>query len=290
MKTILTILLIVVSLQLNAQQDPISTLFWNNYAHFNPAMSALDYKHQGSATYRKNYASLTNGYNTVFANYNMLLGDNHGVGINYLLDEIGITTNQTLNLNYNYQIRIDDTKCISIGVATGFFINKIEPEWVPPTVTFDPVLLNDSKTTSSNSNIGVAYSSDKLQVGVGITHLFNNWSRQTGDPVYTYVGVRNYYLHAHYKIAIGENFEIRPQAILRTDASFISSDVNLLFTLMDRYWVGASYRNSNGLAVMIGWDIMEKFRLSYSYDRAMSSVNNGISGSSHEFGLGILLK
>jgi type IX secretion system PorP/SprF family membrane protein len=290
MKTILTIILVTFSLQLTAQQDPLSSMFWNNYAHFNPAMNGLEYKHQGNVTYRNQWPSLSGGPKSIFASYSTLLGENHGVGINYIHEKIGFTQGQILNLNYNYQIRIDDTKRISIGVATGVSIINIDPEWITPSEGPDPTLPTASKTTSSNSNLGIAYSSKKLLVGVGITHLFNNWSRLTADPLIVYTAPRHYFIHGHYKFAVGENFEIRPQALLRTDGVFISTDFNLLFTLRNKYWLGASYRNRDGFAAMMGWDIKGKFRVSYAYDFSVSQLNNGVSGGSHEFGLGILLK
>ena len=39
-----------------------------------------------------------------------------------------------------------------------------------------------------------------------------------------------------------------------------------------------------------GWDIDDRFRVAYAYDTSVSKLNNGISGGSHEFTLGYVVK
>lgn len=63
----------------------------------------------------------------------MNLFEKHGVGVNYLYETIGLTQTQKVKLNYNYQLKLDETRKLAFGAAFIFQDFRLNPEWIPPT-------------------------------------------------------------------------------------------------------------------------------------------------------------
>jgi len=308
MKVISTCILLFFALSANAQQDFLTTQFWNTYTHINPATSGLEYDHFGTIMYRRQWDKVNGAPEDIIANYSTVLGrglrvqplkSRHGLGINFNQSSIGFTRSTELNLNYNYQITLGTRKGaaqrLSIGLSAGIAEFRMDPEWVPPTTLNDASLPTAFSVIEPNFNAGIAYKGKTLFAGVGVTHV-SAPSFTSSDPLnpVTYNSARHYYAMGAYSFILGEKgaFELKPQLIVRTDAVKISSDINLLasYTIADkqRIWIGAGYRTSDAIAFMAGWDIFKRYRIGYSYDYTINKLSS-ISRGSHEFVLGFML-
>lgn len=279
MKLFLASIFLLCSAVTFAQQDPLFTMFWNNYALVNPAVSGLYYKHQASAAYRNQWVGVNGAPNSVNAGYNMKLDALHGgLGVTYLYDELGFTNQHRANLNYSYHFKIGENGILAAGISAGIASMKMDDNWIPSTTP-------SGKNTAFLLNAGVVYKARAFSVGLSSTNV--------NEPVvrnpYHYTFARHYVLFADYTFNIGNDFELKPQAIVRTDAVKISADFNVLATYRKQYWLGFTYRTSDALCFMAGWDILQKFRVGYSYDLTINQLS-GVSRGSHEVVLGFMLK
>ena len=269
-----------------AQQDPITTQFWNHYTHSNPAMSGLLYKHSASATYRNQWVNVDGAPVTFFGNYDTRLGEHHGLGINYRYDHIGFIKEHMAHLNYNYQIHLDNTdkNILSFGVGVG--IQQLSYDYsktiFPTNLTYEIDPNANDKSPASNFNVGVAYTNRKLTLGFGITKLFQQ--RLSNG----FHNARHYRLITEYDFRITRKLTLKPMLNIQTEGSFISANLTLLASLKDQYWIGIGYRTNEAVNFMIGLDIRKKFRIGYSYDYSMHKLSS-ISKGSHEIVFGIYL-
>ena len=144
MKLILTIFTLCILSVTQAQQDQLTTQFWNNYAHINPATSGLEYKHSAAMLYRNQWDEVNGAPVMITANYNVLIKEHHGLGVNYVYDKIAFNRRNEVNLNYNYQFVLGEHKGIqqklSLGVAVGLINFSMNPDWIPPTNVYDSTL------------------------------------------------------------------------------------------------------------------------------------------------------
>jgi type IX secretion system PorP/SprF family membrane protein len=308
MKIISTFIVLVFALSSNAQQDFLTTQFWNTNSHINPATSGLEYDHFGVVIYRRQWDNVNEAPEDIIANYSTVLGrhlrseplkSRHGLGATFNQSSIGFTRSTQLNLNYNYQITLGTRKGaaqrLSIGVSAGLIQLKMEPEWVPPTTLNDASLPTVFSDLQPNFNAGIAYKGKSLFAGIGITHV-SATPFTSSDPLnpVRYDNARHYYAMGAYSFILGEagKFELKPQAIVRTDAVKTSGDINLLasYTIAEkqRIWIGAGYRTSDAIAFMAGWDIFKRYRIGYSYDYSVNKLSS-ISYGSHEIVLGFML-
>lgn len=170
MKTTLFYFMCICTLTAVAQQDPLSTQFWNNYANINPAMSGLQYDHHATANHRNQWDGVSGAPWTLSGNYGTNLAGHHGVGITYQYHKIGFSSTQEVNLNYNYQFTLgaaDKDRTLSVGVGLGLRHYAIRSEWVPPTTFEDPFLGGNFSDIGPNLNAGIAYKDKGLLVGAG---------------------------------------------------------------------------------------------------------------------------
>ncbi len=261
-------------------------MFWNNYSVINPAVSGLYYKHHANVSYRNQWDKVNGAPNTITAGYNIKLDALHGgLGANYQYETIGLIEQGKANLNYSYHIKLGETGILAVGIAAGFVHAKSSGNWIPPTSTPDPTLPVSGNKNAFFLNAGIVYKARKFSIGLSSTQI--NEPRVKG--IYYYSLQRHYYLFADYIFPIGNDYYVKPQVIVRTDEVKMSADFNVLGYFKNQYWIGLSYRTSDAVAFMGGWDIKEKFRIGYSYDLTINKLSS-ISRGTHEIVLGFMLK
>ncbi|TAF55583.1 MAG: type IX secretion system membrane protein PorP/SprF, partial [Sphingobacteriia bacterium] len=98
--------------------------------------------------------------------------------------------------------------------------------------------------------------------------------------------VPHLFLSAGYRLALSEELNLLPSVLVRYISPLpLGFDVNAKLQYLDLAWVGASYRNKDGFAAMVGMNISHSFNIGYSYDVQTSRINT-ISRGTHEILLG----
>ena len=290
MKIALILIVFSTSFGVKAQQDFVSSAFWNNYAHVNPAMSSLEFRRHASFMYRRDQFGSSYSADRIMANANILLAEKHGVGVVYDLSTYSLLKSSSAKLNYNYRLNFSEDRGLSFGASIGVTTNKLpDDDWdtyLPSDTSIQLVI----KGVYFTPSVGLGYNSRNFMLGFGITNIAEGEISNLREDEVNISPVRNYYLNGHYKINLGskKNLEIRPQILVRTDLSFTSIDLNALVTYKKRYWAGITYRNRDAFAFMLGWDIKKKVRVGYSFDWIQSKLTTAKS-SAHELGIGIFL-
>ncbi len=270
---------------LYAQQEHLFTQFWNTKNLFNPATSGLNYKHQATLLARWQWVGANGAPDSQLASYSVKLDKLHGgIGVSYFRDKIGFSIQHQLKVNYSYQIQLKNESILSIGLSGGINNYRMTPTWVPPTTDPDPSLPESFKQTNFMSDFGIAYSRNKFNTGISVTQL------NVQSNSYSYQYAEHFYLFADYIFGKASGFQFKPQVWVRTDLVKLSSDINLTSFYKEKYSLGIGYRNRDAFCLNLGWDIKNKFRIGYAYDITVSKLNNAVSGGSHEFVLGFLLK
>lgn len=270
--------------QLNAQQEPIFTQLDNTIHFFNPASSGLNYRIQSTALGRYQWSGVSGAPNTQFVNYSMKLKPLHGgIGINYLHETIGFSEYNRVKLNYAFHLAEFQGGQLSIGLSAGINNLKITPTWTPPTTVIDPALPTGSNDTRFTSDLGLMYKNDKLSVGLSVTQL--NQARYSSG----YRDALHVHFYGDYLFKMSTAWKLKPQMIVTSDLVKISALLNFITTFKDKYHFGAGFRSTESVNLMAGWDILGRYRIRYSYDLGISSINSSSSGS-HEICVGFLLK
>ncbi|WP_343634506.1 PorP/SprF family type IX secretion system membrane protein [Fluviicola sp.] len=279
-----------------SQQEPTSTLFWNNYLHTNPAMTGAVYKHQANVSWKdyplvKPFASMPYEQ-TIFANYAAKIDKiNSGIGASYRYDSQGFLQMQTALLSYAYHIPIK-SMFLSIGASGGIkTFNYTLPDPSDPNMVSKTWRLSPAFTT----DFGIALRHEKWNVGLSTTQ----WNRpvfHVKDSVgYDYRFFAHFWLFADYRFDLGANWSLTPRAQVVMDNIDFATNIQLMAAWKQNLWFGAgaqlSGTNLYAINPMIGYDIKGKFRIGYTaLIRTNKTPFTYFKTLTHEVVLGFMLK
>jgi type IX secretion system PorP/SprF family membrane protein len=277
----------------NAQQEPTSTLFWNNLIQTNPAMTGAVYKHAANVTWKdyrlkKEYA-ITPYQQTIYANYSAKIERiNSGIGASYRYDSRSGQEFQTGLLSYAYHIPIKSL-FLSIGVSGGIkTLNYHYPS------SSNPALVNHTYSPVFTSDFGIALRHEKWNVGISTTQWNGPILRMKDSLDYNYKLAPHFWLFGDYRFTLGEKWSITPRVQFVTDNIYIHSNIQVLATWKENLWFGVGVQHRiNGSSILvspiIGYDIKGRFRLGYT--AVISTRNNYIFKTvTHEAVLSFLMK
>ncbi len=259
-----------------------TNMFWNNYANFNPAMSGFEHEYHGAITAREDW-KWNNGIEGLTANYNQRIAGNHGVGIAYSgIYYQNFFQNNVIKLNYNYQFDLKKAGKIATGIGVGYEHVLFDESFLS---SFNPPPSFSRTVNFALVNIGVAYSWKKLNAGVSTTDysflLSNNDSISQSNKI----GIN---LHASYDFQLSRKFQLTPRALFTAQNGFRDIAFDLTTTYLKKFSLGVMTTGRDNFGIHAGWDIREKFRVSYLISRVQSALTS--SGPNHEFTLGFFLK
>jgi len=210
-------------------------------------------------------------------------------------DQLGFEKNLGVKISYSYHLTIKQG-VLGIGAQVGFLNKKIDFSKFNPIDANDP-LLNSTKIEGNMATdfaFGLFYKiENQLYFGLSASQL-----RQADISYSTLLAapklVRHYYMSAGYYYTINPDFELDPSILIKTDFASMQFDINTLLKWKNQFWGGLSYRPTDAVVVLLGYQRALKngtLRAGYSYDITTSAMGaNGRSSGSHELMLGYCFK
>ena len=290
LKNILLILSFTfISLGLFSQQDKLITNFMYDKMSINPGKTGIDMNNSICATsiYRNQWDKVNGAPNSAVLNLegNFSRFFKGGLGLAFYHDAIGFSRQNNLLLNYSYPIQIGNVGVLGLGLGIGIINYGIEPTWVPPTNINDPSLPTGFAATNLDANFGAYFQGKDFYAGLSSTHLSESLLEKSVAGV-----DQNYQTARHYYLMGGKTFDdvlngkIDAQVLMRTDLVKLSFDLNAryFYTLNNHdLYGGISYRNSDAIAILLGYSPIDKFTVGYSYDITINKLAS-VSRGSHE--------
>lgn len=277
------VIFLVLSIFSNAQQDPRSSFFWNNYMHTNPAMTGAIYRHHANAQWRNQWTKVNGAPTTLWLNYAMKLDSiNSGIGVSYEYDVIGLNKQHTALASYAYHIPIKKM-FLSLGISAGIVNISFNSKDFVFNDPNDPIIPS-SNQTFFRGDLGIALHGEKWNAGLSCTKLNGYFTRSSGP----YDLASHYWLFGDYTFQIGESWKLTPRTQVGTDLKATYSMVALT-AFWKNLWFGATAANLHTgrgfeLGPMIGYDIVGKFRIGYTYEFGINTNLSSVlqNNATHE--------
>lgn len=281
-------LYIIVNLAATAQQDPQFTFNKMTQLSVNPGYAGNDGMVNGVILNRYQWVGIEGAPQTLLFSVGAateIFGQESGVGLNILSDELGFQKNISVSADYAWRKKIG-LGMLSVGASVGFYNFGISnARWYAP----DGELWNDNDEAVPKQDVsqlaldlgfGVYLKADDYYVGASVTHL-NQASIVFADLASTYLA-RHYYLSAGYNISMSDPlFEIQPSVFFKTDMVSYQADMTVDLVYKKRYSAGLNYRINDAIGVLLGFEMTNGLRVGYAYD-ILTSALSGYSGGSHE--------
>mgnify|MGYP001197363861 CR=1 FL=1 len=281
------IVAIFFSLCTKAQSDALYSQYMFNQFTVNPAYAGSRDALSTVLLYRNQWVGVDNAPKTInFSAHSPFHKKNVALGINFMLDEIGPTTIQSIAGTYAYHVKTNYGD-LSMGLRTGLISLSSDESKLN--------FYNDQYETNGivnviipNFDFGMYFFTDLFYAGASVSHILeDNFILNNEQNT-----LLNFELQRYISVATGGVVEInknllyKPSFMLKFTPGFpINYDVNSSFLLNKTLWAGFSYRSTQNLILLLEWNISDQLRGGYSYDFDLSPLSSSRSGS-HELFIG----
>lgn len=272
-------------MSVSGQLTPATNHYVLNPLTINPGYAGNRGVMNVAAFYRKQWVGIKGAPETVSLALDApVANDKLGLGLIILNDKIGVTKETQFNTNYAYRIEVGKG-LLSLGLGAGVLITNTAWSKLVVLDQGDEYYLTDSKVfTVPNFSFGAYYTIDNFFAGLSIPKLVgqkfdydkNKYLLKNNFNDYIYM------LNAGYMIDLSPKVKFLPSTLLALSlGDKILYDINAHFRIMDRFWIGASYRNNRSVTGLFQFQLTNQLKFAYSYDFDFNKLKTFSSGS-HE--------
>lgn len=301
----------------NAQQNIQFTQYMFNSLSVNPAYAGYKEEWFIQSGLRTQWVGIDGAPKTGSLSIDGIIDPENkkmGIGLQLTGDKIGPQSAVSGYLNYSYRLQLDpyDTKRLSFGLGVGVTNYSLDGSVLNSVIKNDPgVPVSQFSNFVPDARIGVYYNTSKFYAGVSLTDLFSGGISSNFVDInsISYNNIkrqRNLYLIIGTLHNLSEDVKLRPSLLIKEDFRGPTSlDINTMFILRDRFWLGASYRTGldikaanysqgqnvtsmNSMSGVLQLYVTDELRVGYSYDYTLNGLKNQQSGS-HELTIGLTL-
>ncbi len=281
MKKLGMILFIIVSLDVYAQSDPLSSHYMFNPSYYNPGWIGDVRTAFASVQHRSQWVGYSSSFDgsggapaTQFLSFIVPVdGPITSAGINVIRDVQGPTSNIWVRAGAAYNLEIRQG-IISFGLMPGIISRALNFNKLRFENPAGPFALAEGKETQTKPDLstGIFFNSFSGYFGgIGINHLLSskyNFNISVADNNSSNRFKPTYYLHGGKKIQINRDFEVTPTLLIKTDLKGYSLDISGLATYKNLMWGGLSYRRSEAVVLLFGYNFLPNqiLRVGYSFD------------------------
>ena len=263
-----------------AQQDPQFTQHMFTKLYYNPAYAGANDAICGTLLYRNQWTGFGGEPKTAVFMGDMPLDAVHGgVGLAvHAIDNLGATNSLNIRACYAYRTDLGEGR-LGIGAAIGYAQQSLNgSKFVYNDANDQNIPTGNVSGGTYDLGFGLYYNTEDWYAGISTTHIAEN-DIKTADI--TTKMARHYFLQAGYSYNLSASLTLKPSIIAKTDAVETQFDGNLNLMINNKYWIGASYRLEDAIAILAGLEIMPNLKFGYSYDLTTSDIKTYSSGT-HE--------
>ena len=273
-KYILIAMLFIGVMYARAQHDNLYSQYMFNGLLLNPAYAGSNNVLSATAVNRNQWVGFDGAPKTsTFSLHTPLKNKKINVGITFISDRFGITTQNKINAVYAYRLFFKKSS-LSFGLQAG--VNFIRNNWntIQTTTPGDQVFTGQySQQNIPQTGFGIYYKSTRFYAGVSSPDLL---SIGLASSVY-----KSLLFTSGYLFNLSENIKLKPSVLVRYikgSPTEVDLNTNIYFKGLG---VGYSYRTNDAMVFLISYTINNQFSVGYSYDLVTSQLGTFVKGS-HE--------
>lgn len=274
--------LLLVSFTSIAQQDAQYTQYMYNTININPAYAGSRGVMSIFGLYRTQWVGLDGAPETSAFSINSPIENSKiGVGLSFVNDRIGPTTENTISADISYTIKTSEIYKLSFGVKGTANLFNLDITKLNPIDAGDPSLVDIGTSFTPNIGAGIYLHSDKSYIGFSVPNFLQN-SRYDDNSFAVYKERLNAYLIGGYVFDLASNLKFKPAFLAKAvNGAPLQVDVsgNVLFN--EKFSLGLAWRWSAAVSAMAGFQINDGLYLGYGYDLETTKLRRYNSGS-HE--------
>lgn len=264
-----------------AQQDPQYTQYQYNLSVINPAYAGSKEHLSIGVLYRNQWTGFDGAPTTANFFGHLPVGNNVGIGLSAITDEIGPLTETNLYGDFSYTIRFSDKHKLAFGLKAGATFHNIGLVGLSLQDFEDPAFSTNSSEVLPNFGAGLFFYSDNYYLSVSVPNFIQGTFLDVNGVEFG-EEVSHYFITGGYVFDITNTFKLKPSFLVKTsfDAP-VSYDVNLNARFFDRFELGASYRLDDSFSGLVNVQVLPWLHAGFAYDRVTSEIRS-VANSSFE--------
>lgn len=276
---------------LAAQQDAQYTQYMYNTLSINPAYAGSREVLSFVGLYRSQWVGLDGAPKTQSFSIHSPIGNNVSLGLNVVNDNIFITNETYVDLDFSYTIHTSEVGKLNLGLKGGGHLLDVDSNRAY-TGAFEQgdvnAEINIDKKFSPQVGFGAFYYTDKFYAGLSVPNLLEtkHFDLSNNSNLSSSVLSKeriHYYFITGYVFDLGDELQFKPSILAKAVVgSPLEVDASANFLLFDKLTLGAAYRWSAALSGLVGFQISDQLMLGFAYDRETTDLEQYNNGS-YEF-------
>lgn len=292
-KITILLCLIVVSIEIQAQQDPQFNMYQFNQMIINPAYAGARDALSIVALRRDQWVSFPGAPKTTcLSGHAPIMNKNIGVGFTLIRDEIGPRNTTGFYGNFAYILKLTQKVKLSAGINAGYNRYQFNYNEITFSSTEAPPseLLNSLTKGTLDINAGFFLRAPGFYVGLSASHIntpsvYTYSATTVAGGSYSYRVRTHLFLTAGYSYIVNKDFIFAPTIMIKQVSDNLGADVNLNAFIYKRMWLGLFYRTGYGPGALMQFYATQKLRFGLSYDTGLSDARK--LGPSFEIMVGV---
>lgn len=282
-------LIVMLSIDMHAQQDPHYTQYMYNMNVMNPAYAGSKENLALGLLYRQQWVNVEGAPKTATLSAHGPVGKNVGLGLSVISDKIGPVEENNIYTDFSYTLNLGEDRHLAFGLKAGATFHKvglfseIGNGYVPQ--PGDVAFSQNTSNTYLNLGGGFFYYTQKYYVSFSVPNILKSTHldvTNNGEEFQFGNETPHYFLTGGYVFDLSDNTKFKPSVMVKSAFNAPTSfDVSANFLFFEKFEAGASYRLDDSVAGMVNYTITPNIRIGYAYDYIISDLKTTTQGS-HE--------
>lgn len=282
-------ILMVITIKVNAQQEPMFTQYMFNSTTLNPANIGINPAFTGAndnlfinSLTRLQWVGMEGSPKTFSLTAHSAIPDkNMGVGITLVSDKAGPINNTFFTVNYAYRVNVFEDLVLSMGIKGGINSYKANLKDLEIIDEGDQQFDENSSKISPNLGFGFYLYNDQYYVGFSAPKLIQS----TIDDQYATDDSqlkRHYFIVGGYNWQINKDWMLKPSLLTKiVEGSPVSNDITVQSVYQN--WVGGGlvYRVGDALGLFVFGKVYDEINVGYGYEYSLNGLS-GVNSGTHE--------
>ncbi|MDN3725084.1 type IX secretion system membrane protein PorP/SprF [Aequorivita sp. SDUM287046] len=278
---LLLVCLLSVGFKAFAQQESQFTQYMYNTSSINPAYAGSRGSLSMLGLYRAQWVGLDGAPETLnFAAHTPLGSQGIGLGIGFMSDKIGASSENIITADVSYTITFAENVKLAFGIKGGLSLLDIDPSKL---TAYNPNDYDLAKKGYASPMIGggLYLYSDKWYLGLS-TPNFLETEFYDEVKVSTATEKAHFYMLGGYVFAINDNLKLKPSAMIKgVVGAPMAFDVSANALIYNKVNFGLAYRFDAAVSALAGFRVTDQIMIGYAYDYSTSELQDFNNGS-HE--------
>lgn len=265
-----------------AQQDPMYSQYMFNGLLINPAYAGSHEAMSATILYRNQWQNIPGAPKTGTLTLDApLKSEKVGLGLNLLVDKIGITRKTGIMGAYSYKIKFKES-VLAAGLQMGY--NFVTSDYTSVQYSengnqYDDAFMQDIHEKYPSFGMGLYYYTNRFYAGLSIPEFGSFFF---GKPSYKLDQSVHYFFTSGYVFDLSQDIKFKPSVLAKyVSGAPLTMDFNATAWFFDFFALGASYRSGSSINMFTEIKMTPQLYLGYAYEYAYTDLRNFNTGT-HE--------